>query len=553
MLRGRFPLPLIAASLCLGVIAAATLAVVNTRSVADSGVVATTISTGLHDRSPAAAIDAAEIFANHCATCHGETGRGDGPASYLLYPKPRDFAAGIYRFKSTHGMAPPTRDDLHRVISDGVPRTAMPGFDAVLTEAEIDSLIDYVRAFNPDDATREAPPIRIPPRPEFTDELVAQGRRVYTTMGCAACHGETGRGDGPSSFDLADADGFPLPPADFTTGVFKAGATPEDRYRSILIGAPGTPMPSFQSAIDASIEVEGVGSDVDMVWAMVAYLDHLVEQKNRNPIRSGASLRAWRGEFDPAMLDDPLHPEWASLEPTFVSVQPLWQRRHAARGVDVRAAVIGDSVVLCLEWDDSTLDAYETVDRATDAVAVMFSLTSAIPTLTMGIQATAEKQSSSVVNMWHWKASRQLDADEHRRHDLAIEGAGAPSDLYMFKTGDPVHGPLTEHDRSFITAWDAGNPAANPESSTRVCEESNAAGFGSLTVQSPEHQNVKGRGVWSEGRWRVVMRRPFDSRGDDAALDGADRVPVAFAVWDGARLDRNGTKLISGWHWLVVD
>jgi len=30
-------------------------------------------------------------------------------------------------------------------------------------------------------------------------------------------------------------------------------------------------------------------------------------------------------------------------------------------------------------------------------------------------------------------------------------------------------------------------------------------------------------------------------------------VPVAFALWNGAKGDRAGVKQISGWHWLVLD
>ncbi len=35
--------------------------------------------------------EANEIFASRCATCHGQDGRGDGPGSELLTPKPRNF------------------------------------------------------------------------------------------------------------------------------------------------------------------------------------------------------------------------------------------------------------------------------------------------------------------------------------------------------------------------------------------------------------------------------------------------------------------------------
>src|SRR5262245_45799970 len=58
------------------------------------------------------------IFARQCAPCHGATGAGDGMAAYLLYPKPRNFRKGPFRFVSTwEGV--PTDDDLFRTISRG--------------------------------------------------------------------------------------------------------------------------------------------------------------------------------------------------------------------------------------------------------------------------------------------------------------------------------------------------------------------------------------------------------------------------------------------------
>ena len=41
--------------------------------------------------TPQARADAADIFESRCVTCHGEEGRGDGPAASNLNPKPVDF------------------------------------------------------------------------------------------------------------------------------------------------------------------------------------------------------------------------------------------------------------------------------------------------------------------------------------------------------------------------------------------------------------------------------------------------------------------------------
>ncbi len=37
--------------------------------------------------------EAKEIWQTRCATCHGQGGKGDGPAGAALNPKPRDFTS----------------------------------------------------------------------------------------------------------------------------------------------------------------------------------------------------------------------------------------------------------------------------------------------------------------------------------------------------------------------------------------------------------------------------------------------------------------------------
>ena len=44
---------------------------------------------------------AQEIFAGRCTPCHGAQGRGDGPASAALTPKPRNFTDATWQGKVT--------------------------------------------------------------------------------------------------------------------------------------------------------------------------------------------------------------------------------------------------------------------------------------------------------------------------------------------------------------------------------------------------------------------------------------------------------------------
>jgi mono/diheme cytochrome c family protein len=59
-------------------------------------------------------------FADHCAICHGNDGRGDTPVGKGLYPKPPDL-----RLQETQNLSD---GELFWIIENGVRFTGMPGF-----------------------------------------------------------------------------------------------------------------------------------------------------------------------------------------------------------------------------------------------------------------------------------------------------------------------------------------------------------------------------------------------------------------------------------------
>ncbi len=84
----------------------------------------------------------ARIYAERCSGCHGDAGGGDGPAAAALLPKPRNFHDAAF-WQSR------TVDQVRTVVRKGKPGTMMPGFEGVLTEAEIGAVVDFVRRFDP--------------------------------------------------------------------------------------------------------------------------------------------------------------------------------------------------------------------------------------------------------------------------------------------------------------------------------------------------------------------------------------------------------------------
>jgi mono/diheme cytochrome c family protein len=82
------------------------------------------------------------LYREHCAYCHGITGDGRGPTARFLYPYPRDYLPGIYKFKSTYGASQPSDEDLHTVLVNGIPGTSMPSYD-LLPSSELEALVEY--------------------------------------------------------------------------------------------------------------------------------------------------------------------------------------------------------------------------------------------------------------------------------------------------------------------------------------------------------------------------------------------------------------------------
>lgn len=222
------------------------------------------------------------IYANYCSGCHGVNGDGKGIAADMLIVKPRDFTSGLFKFRSTPNGTLPTDADLMRTITKGVNRTSMPEW-SLLPERERMALVQYVKSFYP--GFKENGPgrsiyIPSPPATLGSPESIARGRQLYEMLECGRCHGDSGRGDGPSAATLApDSWGNPQKPFDFTKGALKSGAAPEDVYRTFMTGLNGTAMPSYADVFD---EPDGENIKPGDAWNLVSYVLSLRAQ-NRKP------------------------------------------------------------------------------------------------------------------------------------------------------------------------------------------------------------------------------------------------------------------------------
>jgi mono/diheme cytochrome c family protein len=190
-----------------------------------------------------------QLYEANCAQCHGVKGRGDGYGAPFLVPPPRDLTAGEYKFRTTASGQLPTDDDLFRTISRGADGTGMPPWQFLLSDDDRWALVDYVKSFDERFTSRERKPMPLP-APPAESASAERGKQVYAKMQCAKCHGDDGRGVGPSSNTLADSKGRHVNSRDLTQpGTFRTGWAEREILRTFETGMNGVPMPSYSDAM----------------------------------------------------------------------------------------------------------------------------------------------------------------------------------------------------------------------------------------------------------------------------------------------------------------
>lgn len=203
-----------------------------------------------------------EVYDRRCVGCHGASGNGNGPAATFLEVRPRNFNYAVFKFRVTPSGSLPTDGDLLRTITRGVRGTAMPTFHMLAMKDRL-AVIQYIKNELATDRTdpenpyvyfTEEPaeqPIYLGRAPEPSQDLVARGKEIWQEAKCWECHGDLGLGDGEKADELEDDFGYPIPPANLTTGLFKSGGDVKDIYRTITTGINGTPMPSYADSFEA--------------------------------------------------------------------------------------------------------------------------------------------------------------------------------------------------------------------------------------------------------------------------------------------------------------
>ena len=191
-----------------------------------------------------------QLYYRYCWGCHGFRGDGNGENASYLNILPRNFVAATFKCRSTPTGTLPTDEDLYEAIDRGFNNSYMPSWITLTAQNRAD-LVAFIKTLSPRwKNEKPGEPIKIPEEPKATLESIKHGSELFQKLECWKCHGQEGRGDGPSAATLTDSNDQPIRPYNFAAGSrFKCGTTNHDLYKIFMTGLDGTPMPSFADVI----------------------------------------------------------------------------------------------------------------------------------------------------------------------------------------------------------------------------------------------------------------------------------------------------------------
>lgn len=440
------------------------------------------------------------IYSKRCVGCHGEEGDGLGPAAERLNPPPRDFTSGMYKIKTTgFDDMVPNDEDILRMIRDGMPGTAMPGWDDLLSEQDMWDVIAYIKIFAGYEEEEPSEQLDYGTQIASSPDSIASGKELFLDGDrCSECHGEEGKGNGIKR--LKDDNGDRTWPRNLTKPwTFRGSNDPKDIFTRISIGIPGTQMPAFsdpQSKKKLNIEER---------WHIANYVVTLA--KTDKTVRAeNTVIKA--DKIEGQVPDSPDDKRWLQSEPTsfFLVPQIIAEQRFFKPSNDtitVRALYDNTDIAFLLEWDDRTrsLPGNEKAEKIADAPIAEDAVAVQLP---VNIPEGVEKPYFGMgdiahpVNIWHWKSGT---------------------------TDKPESIALT-----------------------------NSKGFKDIEQRDAKSVGLNVNSQYHEGTWRVVIKRPLNTKEADQDIQFIEGkfIPIAFAAWDGSNSEKGSKHTMTTWYWLLL-
>ena len=479
-----------------------------------------------------------KLYAKYCSQCHGDKGDGEGYAAVHLRPRPRNFTSGKFKVRTTPNGSLPTHQDLVNIIRHGMPYTSMPAWPN-FSEAEVSDLAYFVTTFSADFASKDNVPkvVQLPSAPRATKESADAGKKLFEDTGCIRCHGQLGRGDGPSAPTLKDDFDRPIRAADLSQNwTFRGGSTREDIFRTMSTGFNGTPMPSFADSLTP-----------EQRWAITDYIISLGGASGTSGSPGYTNLVAVRHVQDPIDLKKGAA-NFATAPVARLAVigqimEPGRAFHPPATSVLVQAIYDAENVAVLVRWHD--MSAQKTGNNG-PALPV--------PAEEEEEPATDTGGGPSANPFGDQEVKPAAGAQPANPFGEAAEPAAPPSEFSdAVAIQIPSQTPTGARKPYFIFG-DSQNPVdlwffdLAKETPTRF------TGKGSASVaENTDAGGLTGVASYDQGEWSVIFMRPRKGNDSTAAFTPGEFLPVAFSVWDGFSRERGNRRALTLWYSFYVE
>ncbi len=494
---------------------------------------------------PAAeAIEAGKrVYFTKCVWCHGVEGAGDGPAADRLWPRPRNFNQGTFKIRHTaSGELPLPEMDLFQTVTHGLPGSAMPSWEGILSEEQRRQVIAFVttqlvkdRQF--DDKEFETYTVleldSIKPIPP-TEESLKAGAQLVVDKKCVECHGANGRGEG-NAFNLKDDWGFPIQPADWHKcwnfrGSRQDPYNVKNIFRTFSTGVNGTPMPSFAD-----------NTTVEERWHIANFVQSLCERDPEgNPLPIDPLTDKPKINFviksDPVegeIPDDPDHELWNTSVRRFVALggQITHKPRNFVNRIDdiwVQSIYNDKEIAFMFRWDDRTksVASKEFLFEPWEVNLDIYGVQEQPPKTGEAGSIAAKQNKYTVYNdalaiqfpvKW-----QEIPPPEKPRYFWGDQKY--PVDILKWEANGALRA-FTGH------GWDQD--------------------FDERESFQEETKLLKGE--WKNGLWTVMFKRPLKADYDsDTYFEVGKYIPTVFFVWDGHNGDVGRKMAVSAFYYTFL-
>jgi len=502
---------------------------------------------------PAEMIEAGKrVYFTKCVWCHGVDGAGDGPAADRLWPRPRNFNQGTFKIRHTaSGELPlfdakkpiPGQNDLFETVTHGLPGSAMPSWEGILSEEQRLQVLSFVttqlvkdrRYDDKDTETMTVLQLDSIKPISPSKESIEKGAQLVVDKKCIECHGVDGRGDG-NAFNLKDDWGFPIQPASWHKcwnfrGSRQDAYNVKNIFRTFSTGVNGTPMPSF--ADNTTIEER---------WHIANFVQSLCERDtNGDPLpidpltdkpKINFVLRS--GPIKGEIPDDPEHELWQKRERRLVALggQITHKPRNFVNRIDdvwVKSLYNEKEIVFLFQWEDRSKSVAEG--------KLPFQPTE-VNLDTYGIKEQSPKTGepdSIAANQNKYKVYNDAFAFQFPVKWQELP----PPEKPRFLWGDDKY-PVD------IVKWEA-------DGSLRAFK---GTGWDQDFEERDDYQEKLKlmKAEWKDGRWTLMIRRPIKADYDeDTYFEMGKYIPSVFFAWDGHNGDVGRKMAVSAFYYTVLE